>query len=204
MPAQVRTARPASADGLSPFDHCGGWLVVCGSTLRAVVWGSIVRAVLCGSTFWTVLCGWTFRTVLCGSTFRTVLWGSMFRAVVGNEYSAAGGTTALLVAGLAAACGAPVGAAGAGEVAGEGADVVCATCVSLSLVETRPLLVARVSFVITTVFEAARFERFASATSGESWAEATAAKRSSARVVRSIPVFYGNCPSRAEASSLSA
>lgn len=131
----------------------------------------------------------------------------MFRAVLGNEYSAGGATTALfgadagLVAGLAAACGA---AAGAGEVAGAGADVVCATWVSLSLVEIRPLLAARVSFVITTVFEAARFERFARATSGESWAEATAAKRSTARAVRSIPVFYGNCPSRAEASSLSA
>jgi len=39
--------------------------------------------------------------------------------------------------------------------------------------ESRPLLLARLSFVITGPFDALRFVRFASATSGESCADTT-------------------------------
>jgi hypothetical protein len=52
--------------------------------------------------------------------------------------------------------------------------------------EIRPPLAATVSFVMTGVFDGLRFVRFASATSGESSADAKAATRHRAIVVRSM------------------
>ena len=79
---------------------------------------------------------------------------------------------AAAAAGVRAASAFGVGGAAAGDAAGDG---VRPACPSPPGIDSLPLLAATVSLVITGDFDAPRFVRFASATSGESSAAATKA-----------------------------
>lgn len=81
------------------------------------------------------------------------------------------------------------GVCGRGAAAAVVAGTACASgnaAGSPLLIEIRPLLRAIVSFVMTGVFDALRFARFASATRGESSADATTAVSRRATVIRSM------------------
>lgn len=165
--------------------YCGGLLVCCGSMFRTVLCGSMRPAVLCGLTG-AAADGWTVRTVVAAGVMkRAELCGSMFRTVLvelfGTGVTGATGGATLGLSGCCAGCGVV-----AADVATADAEVVAilgSGAGSPSGSETCPFPRARVSFVITGVFAAFRFVRFASATSGESSADAMAAP---AKAIRSI------------------
>ncbi|HEX7708913.1 MAG TPA: hypothetical protein VF701_20825 [Thermoanaerobaculia bacterium] len=119
----------------------------------------------------TLLVGSMVRTLLVGSMGRAELWGSLLRTVLVEFWeaacAAAASGLALPTASRCAVAGRDEGFAVTGG-AGNGSGV------SLAAIESRPVLLATVSLVITGVVDAFRFERFASSTSGESCAETVA------------------------------
>jgi hypothetical protein len=155
--------------------HPGGW-TACGWMVRAVLAAGMVRLVFCGSMRRAPLVGSIVRALLCGVIDCAELEGWMFRTVVDESLVPAGaGCTA--TAGRGA-----TGVTGREPRKGDGAAA------SPEATEIRPRVPpASVAFVITRVFDALRLLRLARATSGESWAEAKLATRSTTNIDRSMP-----------------